>query len=312
MTSTRKPTTLKRRIARALKPLRAVPPQRPRDTGPAAVVAAPASPPVHDPAPAPAPLERTPSGMDEVRRQADVFAETLQQVKAQGADFPWYPYQSMHNVGVLDQLLTGERRDLFQQLRGKRIADIGAADGDIAFLMESLGCRVDIIDNGPTNMNQLRGAALVKQRLNSRVEIHSVDLDQYFTLPAKYDFAFFMGILYHLQNPFYVMKTLARNTRTIVLSTRIASHPPMEYVTGDADPGYRDVPLAYLLDADESNGDSTNYWTFTEGGLKRLLKRTGWEVLDYITIGEHRRSDPRRDDRDQRAFCFLRSTAYED
>jgi hypothetical protein len=250
------------------------------------------------------------SGIERIKAHALEFSKTLKAAKDQGADFPWYAYDSMANIWTLDRFLTGENRNLFQKLKGKHIADIGAADGDISFLMESLGCTVDIIDNPPTNMNGVRGAALVKERLNSGVNIHHIDLDEYFTLPGKYEFAFFMGILYHLQNPYYVMKKLAENVHTMVLSTRVASHPPVQYRTGVEDLGYNDVPLAYLLHADESNGDWTNYWTFTDGGLKRLIGRTGWEILDYQTFSHTDRSDPADPERDARAFCYLRSTAF--
>lgn len=250
--------------------------------------------------------------IESVKTFAVNFSARLKAVKAQGAEFPWYLYDTIANVWHIDRLLTGSNRDLFERLSGKHIADIGAADGDFAFMMEGLGCTVDIIDNAPTNMNGLQGAALVKQRLKSDVNINHIDLDEYFTLPGKYDFALFMGILYHLQNPYYVMNTLAKNTRRIILSTRVATHPPVEYVEGSEDLGYDDAPLAYLLNADESNGDATNYWIFTNGGLKRLFARTGWKVLDYKVVGCDDRSDPRRDDRDARAFTYLESITYEE
>ena len=41
--------------------------------------------------------------------------------------------------------------------------------------------------------------------------------------------------------------------------------------------------------------------------LRLALKRTYWDVLDSLAVGDTRRSDPVRADRDERAFCFLRS-----
>lgn len=250
--------------------------------------------------------------IESVKAFAVDFGARLSALKAEGAEFPWYLYDTIANVWHIDSLLTGPNRGLFERLRGMHIADIGAADGDFAFMMEALGYAVDIIDNAPTNMNGLRGAATLKARLGSDVNISNIDLDEYFKLPRRYDFSLFMGILYHLQNPYYVMNTLAKNTRQIILSTRVATHPPVEYIEGSEDLGYDDAPLAYLLNADESNGDPTNYWIFTNGGLKRLFARTGWKVLDYKVVGCDSRSDPRRDDRDARAFAYLESGIYED
>jgi tRNA (mo5U34)-methyltransferase len=217
------------------------------------------------------------------------------------ADF-WYPYGTLDNLGHLDTLLTGTNRDLLALAGGAPIADIGAADGDLAFFLESLGCQVDIIDNGPTNFNGLLGARLVKRALGSHVGIHEIDLDSQFRLPReRYGLVVFLGILYHLQNPYYVLQELARRARHLVLSTRIAQ------VTTDHAVRFADVPVAYLVAPTETNDDPTNYWIFSDAGLRRIADRTGWDVLDYITVGHTIDSEPAAMDRDERAFCLLRS-----
>lgn len=69
-----------------------------------------------------------------------------------------------------------------------------------------------------------------------------------------------------------------------------------------------DLPVAYLLDPDECNNDSTNYWIFSFTGLLRILRRTGWEVAELVTVGCTTGSDPASPEGDERAFCLLRST----
>jgi tRNA (mo5U34)-methyltransferase len=68
---------------------------------------------------------------------------------------------------------------LLQLCRGEyaKVADIGAADGDLAFFLESQGLSVDVIDNAETNFNFLGGVRILKEALNSSVTIRSVDLD---------------------------------------------------------------------------------------------------------------------------------------
>ena len=81
-----------------------------------------------------------------------------------------------------------------------KIADIGGADGDLAFFLEQMGLSVDLIDNEPTNFNQLDGARVLKEALHSNVTIRTVDLDSQFTLSGeKYDSIFLLGVLYHLK-----------------------------------------------------------------------------------------------------------------
>lgn len=213
----------------------------------------------------------------------------------------WYPYSTLGNVGLLERLSANAGLDLLQLCQGQHgnVADIGAADGDLAFFLESEGLSVDVIDNEETNFNGFKGARILKETLKSSVTIQSVDLDSQFTLPRdEYDAIFLLGILYHLKNPFFVLEKLSQMTRYCFVSTRIAKQ------TADGRPlsGY---PLAYLLAPDECNDDFTNIWIFSDEGLKRLIDRTGWNVLSQLTMGDTTNSTPADPDRDERAFCLL-------
>jgi hypothetical protein len=64
-------------------------------------------------------------------------------------------------------------------------------------------------------------------------------------------------------------------------------------------------PLAYLLGPQECNNDDTNFWIFSDYGLKRLVDRTGWNLLSYVTIRDTASSTPADPERDERAFCLL-------
>ena len=213
----------------------------------------------------------------------------------------WYPYRTLTNIHTLEQVCAVAGLDLLQVCRGPhgRIADIGAGDGDLAFFFEKMGFTAEIIDNEYTNFNRLQGARVLKEVMNSSVEIRSVDLDSQFALPdKKYDIVFFLGTLYHLKNPFFVLEKLARVTTRCFLSTRVAKR------TSDGQ-NLSPYPVAYLLAPQECNNDDTNFWIFTDEGLKRIADRTGWKVVSYITVGETKYSTPADPDHDERAFCLL-------
>jgi 2-polyprenyl-3-methyl-5-hydroxy-6-metoxy-1,4-benzoquinol methylase len=251
----------------------------------------------------------------ELRDRALRYAETLRQTRMELApqEF-WYPYGSIGNFTVLDQLLTGTNRNLLQDISPKRTADIGAADGDVAFFLETEGWEVTIIDNPPTNWNGLRGAKLFKEATGSNVQIDEVDLDSQFVLPEQYDLVFFMGILYHLKNPFYVLEHLSHRTRYCILSTRIMRWSRPAAAADAITAGSRNqremlehLPVAYLLGPQECNNDATNYWIFSDAGLRRIFDRTGWNVLDYLVIGDTAEADPFTQQHDARAFCLIES-----
>jgi hypothetical protein len=247
------------------------------------------------------------------------FRRRLDAAKASVADpeLRWYPYGTLDNFTVLERLLTGANREFLDLLGGGPCVDIGAADGDTAFFIESLGIPAHVVDWPATNFNGCRGVRALKAALDSRVEILEVDLDRQFTLPgARYRFAFFLGILYHLKNPFAALEALAAHAEYAVLSTRIARYNVAPGKAGGRGATnaeripLREAPVAYLVDPAECNNDHTNYWIFSETGLRRLLSRTGWDVLDFGTFGNTVDSDPARPDGDERAFALVRSRNF--
>ena len=242
--------------------------------------------------------------MQEIRQKAEAFRNRLDEVRQANppAGFTWYGYDIMGNIGALNGLLTGDNRQLLERLGTGPVADIGAADGDLGFFLESLGVEVDIIDYPPTNWNGLQAARRLKELLDSRVAIHEVDLDSQFRLPRdNYSLVFLLGILYHLKNPFYALERLARVSHQLLLSTRITRYSRAEGVDISG------LPLAYLVAADECNNDATNYWMFSETGLRQIVERAGWEVSDYVSYGDLEQSNPQDNEHDQRAFMLLSS-----
>lgn len=232
------------------------------------------------------------------------FDRRLRRVKEANPlpDSDWYPYPSLSCFSLLNNLLTGDHRQLLTLTRGLPILDLGCGDGDVSIFLNSLGLSVDAIDHSEINCNRMEGVYALTRLLQSSVDIYAVDLDSQFGLPQRYyGLTFFLGVLYHLRNPVYVLERLAERSHYCLLSTRIAASSP------GRQGNLKDIPVAYLLDEGEANADSTNYWIFSEPGLKRLLRRTGWKICDYMTTGDPNKSDPTHNDADQRAFCLLRS-----
>jgi hypothetical protein len=224
-----------------------------------------------------------------------------------GDDIPWYLYDTLGNLRQLDALLHGERRNLGRLAGGHPVADIGGADGDLAFVLERhCGWEVDFVDTAVTNMNGLRGARALRDHLGSRVAIHDVDLDSQFELPRKrYGLVFLLGILYHLQNPYYVLRQLARCSDHCLLSTRVIR------VAGPDRTPVGDLPVAYLVGPAETNEDPSNYWMFSPVGLQRLVCRAGWTVVERRCSGDSVASDPSSPEHDERMFMLLRSSQPE-
>ena len=240
-----------------------------------------------------------------LREQAKKFQEHLAAVKSYAPLDPrvtWYPWQTLGQIEVLDKFLGGDTGELLRMIGHDTALDVGCGDGDIAFFLESLGARVEAIDQPPTHYNALLGVHALKQALKSPLRIHSVDLDAQPQLPSfTYGFTVMLGVLYHLKNPFLVLEALARSSRYIFLSTRIAALSP------DGKTNFGALPLAYLVDDRELNNDPTNFWIFSEKALERIMRRAGWDVLHYCAAGPVATADPVTPAGDARAFLLARS-----
>ena len=232
------------------------------------------------------------------------FEQQLNEVKRSFGPqcFPWYPYDTFGYSRPLDALLLPNAVDVLKKLAGNQpVLDVGCGDGAFSFFLESLGSSVDAVDYPPTNHNGMRGIQWMKQALASGVDIHSMDIDKGFAPPRPfYGLTLFLGILYHLKNPFGILEQLAEHSQFCLLSTRVAQRTPRGAKMADE-------AVAYLVGEYELNEDESNYWIFSEAALRRLLERTGWKLRRLITTGDIANSEPVRELRDQRATCLIES-----
>lgn len=246
----------------------------------------------------------------EILSSATDFAARLDRIKQEStpSEWGWYPYKMLPAfLEIFDRLLTGENRQLIETPPKGRIADIGCADGDLGFFLEAIGFQVDFVDYGHYSMQHV---ATLGKALNSNARTFQIDLDRDFELPQQYELAFCLGLLYHLKNPFRALETLGRHVAYCVISTKTAQRMRGARVFGvPLRVDVSQLPVAYLFDVSEVHPDVHPCWVFTEAGLKRILRRSGWRILDYLTVGNIP-SEP-TSAMESRAWCLLRSETYQ-
>ena len=244
-----------------------------------------------------------PRTADEFLLVGEVFRAKLQALKNRLVvpDYGWYPYESLSALGILTKLIEPIFEEVVDALSSGPVADIGCADGDLGLFCAYLGGEVDAIDHLESSFNQMRGIDVLREALGLSLDSYDIDLDGRFHLPrSDYSFVFFLGTLYHLKNPYYVLENLASHADWCVLSTRIAQVTPHQTPI-------EEEPVAYLLDTREANNDPTNYWIFSPAGLLRLLCRAGWTVFGHERIGQRLNSNPVHPEADERMFVLLKS-----
>jgi tRNA (mo5U34)-methyltransferase len=137
-----------------------------------------------------------------------------------------------------------------QDLKGKRVLDIGAWDGWFSFEMERRGAEVLAIDNWDNpRFREMRAM------LNSRVEYRQIDM--YDLTPdrvGRFDIVLFMGVLYHLKHPLLALE------RMCALTTEMAAVDSFvireEHRPGT---GVERRPVMEFYETDEFGGQTDNW-----------------------------------------------------
>jgi tRNA (mo5U34)-methyltransferase len=191
-------------------------------------------------------------------------------------------------------------------LEGKSVLDVGAWDGWFSFRCEDAGAaRVVALDHFAWAMDHVAQRAyyircleegttpeewenvpelwdetlpgkrpfdLVHRQRRSRVETIVADFPgtDAPTLQA-FDIVLFLGVLYHLRDPFLALRRVAKVTKEMAaIETVIVVVPDNEH-----------HPLWELFPADELNGDPSNWWAGNAKGLESLCLAAGFRRVEF-------------------------------
>jgi tRNA (mo5U34)-methyltransferase len=163
-------------------------------------------------------------------------------------------------------------------LRGKRVLDIGAWDGWFSFEMERRGAEVLAIDNWDNpRFHQMRAM------LNSHVDYRQ--LDMYDLTPdrvGRFDIVLFMGVLYHLKHPLLALE------RVCALTTEMAAvdsfilrekHRPGENVD--------DRPVMEFYETSEFGGQTDNWVAPSLACLRAFCRTAGFARVELRKVLEN-------------------------
>jgi tRNA (mo5U34)-methyltransferase len=165
-----------------------------------------------------------------------------------------------------------------QDLRGKRVLDIGTWDGWFGFEMERRGAEVLAIDNWDNPLFHQAHAML-----NSRVEYRQMDM--YELTPervGRFDIVLFMGVLYHLKHPLLALE------RVCALTTELAAvesfilrekHRPGEKVD--------QRPVMEFYETDEFGGQTDNWVAPSLACLQAFCRTAGFARVELRNVLEH-------------------------
>jgi 2-polyprenyl-3-methyl-5-hydroxy-6-metoxy-1,4-benzoquinol methylase len=181
-------------------------------------------------------------------------------------------YQTDHRIGAVSATLS---RALTMRLAGKKVLDIGCAEGAVALSAARMGARVTGIEPRARRLALARKAAEVT---DADVDLRHMMLDDLGAKSGAFDVVLALNVAHHVPNPFAFLDRAADLT---------SSHLVLEY------PGLDDEKFLSTLDSTEGLSDQQpligvstraqdQTFVFTPAGLERYF-------LDTVQTFEHHR-----------------------
>jgi tRNA (mo5U34)-methyltransferase len=180
-----------------------------------------------------------------------------------------------------------------EDLRGKRVLDVGTWDGFFALELERRGAEVHAVDiwddNGLEHLKfvlKVRGSKIQHQRM----DIHDLDPK----VLGTFDLVFCAGVLYHCRHPFIAIEKLRSVTRGMLILETVTMIPAF----------HNDFPMIAFFPGDAESmatgrgwgisGAATTPWikeAMLSAGFKRVMlhykpSMTWWKRIVALVKGQ--------------------------
>jgi tRNA (mo5U34)-methyltransferase len=211
--------------------------------------------------------------------------ELVRQWRAEWVDRGWWHSFELPDGKVIEGVcnLSGLKNriaqfPISQDLRGKRVLDIGAWDGWYSFEMERRGAEVLAIDNWDNpRFHQMHAM------LDSRVEYRQIDM--YELTPervGRFDIVLFMGVLYHLKHPLLALE------RVCALTTDMAAVDSF-ILREEHRPGQRvdERPVMEFYETNEFGGQTDNWVAPSLACLQAFCRTAGFARVELRNVLEN-------------------------
>jgi len=144
---------------------------------------------------------------------------------------------------------------------GKTVLDVGANDGFWTFEAERRNAKeITAIDIWQLTEDIGNNAFLTcKEILQSKAELIEMDVLDIENLGKKFDIIQFLGVYYHILNPFLALQKIYNVCNDLVI---------LEGAILESD-----YPICYLLEEGDIEGDPTNVFLFSPIFLKNYAKK---------------------------------------
>jgi tRNA (mo5U34)-methyltransferase len=196
----------------------------------------------------------------------------------------WHPFTFPNGVRALgikggrgpeycEEVVRAEALAVFKySVEGRTVLDVGAANGYFSLEAVRRGAKRVVALDRPAweEHGGFQGFQLVRQYLAPSIEALKCDVMDLRAQPiGQFDCVLFLGVLYHLKHPLYVLESLFNLTRELLV---LETHLDMTDTSRSAMAFYPGAELA---------GDQTNWWGPNVQCVIDMLRTVGFSRIEY-------------------------------
>jgi tRNA (mo5U34)-methyltransferase len=165
-----------------------------------------------------------------------------------------------------------------EDLTGKRVLDIGCAEGFFSFEAEKRGAREVIgIDSFPDSVRRFNIIKAARQSNATAFLMNVYDLEP--KRLGTFDVVLFYGVFYHLKHPQYALERIRSVcTGELLFQTHIYEEPAIKGV-----PWARYFPHGMMSGANRELWDATIFWLFNSQCCLAMLDHVGFTDIKIIS-----------------------------
>lgn len=195
-----------------------------------------------------------------------------------------------HKIQILPDLKTPGWSDpqtdklpfygLPKDLTGKRVLDIGCAEGFFSFEAEARGAReVIAIDSFPDSVRRFNIVREARQSNAAAFLMNVYDLEP--DRLGTFDLVMFFGVFYHLKHPQLALEAISKVcVGELLFQTYILEDPR---VKGEAWAKYH--PHGLASGTENKDFDPTVFWLFNSTACIAMLDSLGFEDIEVVNPG---------------------------
>jgi tRNA (mo5U34)-methyltransferase len=165
-----------------------------------------------------------------------------------------------------------------EDLRGRRVLDIGCAEGFFSFEAERRGAReVIAIDSFPDSIRRFNIVRDAKQSNATAYLTNVYDLKP--SLFGTFDIVLFYGVFYHLKHPQKALESIRSICAgDLIFQTLIYEEPAVK-----GTPWARFFPHGYMSGTNNDSFDVTVFWLFNSACCIAMLDHLGFVDIEIVS-----------------------------